>query len=219
MNRIAVLGAVAAAFVLVPLAIQLTGSGGAQPADTASAQSEREGPPELPGVAQADEALILAQMRLQELQRELQGIQAEVLEENEEFSARSRALDQRLLDRMEAVGYEGVGEDLREIEEVLERLEAGEISEPEAEAALEARADVQQRLQQAHDEALRDEEFAEELAHDRRALADDVLEAMHEKDARTAAIIEELDALEQQLIEEWIERQGQAPAAGDDLPQ
>lgn len=218
MNRL-ILAGLAMALAAALLVSHMSGGELPGPWSGASTQEAQSG---VGGVALAgtagegDEALMRAQLRLQELEQELRSIQEQVLAENEEFQTRAQEIDDRLLERMEEIGHEGLRDDVDELEQLLQRVERGEISQQEAEAQLQEQAEIHLRLQQAHQEALQDPEFAESLARDQQALSEDVFAAMAQRTPRTEEILLEMEAIEAELMQELMDR-GEIPPG--DVPQ
>lgn len=165
--------------------------------------AQGQAPSGAPGMQQDPQAAqqrMQARQRLQEIQRQLGDLQQQAMKENPELKKRANKLDDRLLDKMESLGYENVREDIARLEETIKQLEEGSLAEQEdAQARLKKDRELQMKLQQAQREAMQDEEFMQSWGKDRRKLEQDLISAMKELDSQTNKLLEELQQLQAQM--------------------
>ncbi len=140
-----------------------------------------------------------AQQRMREIQRELGKLQEKTLEDNPELKKRADKLDERLLDKMEDLGYENVREDIARLEETMEAMESGDLSQEEMRKRMKEDRELHKELQQAQQEAMQDEEFMESWESDRRTLEEDLVNTMQEEHPRAKELMEEMKRLQAQM--------------------
>ncbi|MBK1735147.1 hypothetical protein CKO15_07590 [Halorhodospira abdelmalekii] len=153
----------------------------------------------VPGAQDAE--LMQVQQRLQELQQELGRIQQETLADNESLQTREKDLEERVIAKMEDLGYDPESHIARR-EEILERFESQELSQSEQQELAQELQIAHMALQRAQQEVWQDEAFRESMERDMRALHEDMIAAMEEAYPETADLMSEYQELFSKLQEQ-----------------
>ncbi|WP_018870545.1 hypothetical protein [Thioalkalivibrio sp. ALgr3] len=149
------------------------------------------------------------QMEMQELQQTLAQTQQQAIENNPELERKGEELEELVLDKMEAAGFEPRS-DLDTLESAEEGLRDPDLSAEERQQLIQSE-DVQQaqrNLQEAQQAVAEDPEILDA----QESLREDLMSAMRAENADIDDVIERMEALQQEMMQQ------QQPGGGGGAP-
>lgn len=162
----------------------------------AGAQQMPEGHPPLtpsPGGSELMQKIQAKRAEIQNLNQQLMEIQRETIENNPELAEQRDDLISFVDEKMEEAGYDTTAGRER-IEELQGEIQGGELSaEEEQQRRQELRREMGS-MQQAQGQVMEDEEFLSR----RKALNEDLVAAMQERNPKTEELIAELEQAQQE---------------------
>lgn len=136
------------------------------------------------------------QMEMQQLQQTLAETQQQAIENNPDLEQKGEALENLVLDKMEAAGYQP-RRDLETLESAEEQLRDPDLSAEERQQVIQTEEvqQAQMNLQEAQQAVAQDEEILEA----QEALREDLMVAMRQENADIDDVIERMQSLQQQM--------------------
>lgn len=139
------------------------------------------------------------QMEMQELQQTLAQTQQQAIENNPELERKGEELEELVLDKMEAAGFEPRS-DLDTLESAEEGLRDPDLSAEERQQLIQSEdvQQAQQNLQQAQQAVAEDQEIIDA----QEALREDLMSAMRAENADIDDVIERMETLQQEMMQQ-----------------